>query len=568
MKLPSQFSIQELTFWYKKKYFTPIDVFTEIGDRIEKHRSKNIWINVFDSKKIKQWLDKANPNGALYGIPFAIKDNIDLKGVMTTAGCEGFGYFPKKSAFVVEQLMLAGAIPIGKTNLDQFATGLVGTRSPYGACHHSSHLKSISGGSSSGSAVALALGMCAFSLGTDTAGSGRVPAALNKICGYKPTPGILSMHGVVPACLSLDTISIFYRHHSDMASLLPIITKKDSEDAFQINELNRDVLTVKPYATVNIDDVVWKGQGHYKQYFDRGLSSLRTQGFNIVEENCEVFFEVARLLYEGPWIAERYASVGKFIESHGKGVDPTVAQIILGAKDLKAVDAFNAMYLLSQKKKIIKEFFEKYSGLILPTIGGWFTRDEIEADPIGLNSYLGTFTNFANLLGLSACAFPVNLSAIESDPGFGLTLFQPGCEDLAVLENAHKMKDALDFIPIAVCGAHLKGEPLNYQLVDMGAIFRKVTRTLPNYAMVALSTLKPGMYRKEFDGDALEVEVWDVPKAKYGAFVNSIDAPLGVGKIELCDGELVTGFLVEPYVVSDFKDISRYGGWREYKNSI
>jgi len=267
MKLPLHFSIEDLSSWYKKGVLTPIDVFKEIEERIKLHRDKNIWIQTFDFDKIKQWLGKANPKGLLYGIPFAIKDNIDLKGVTTTAGCESFGYLPKKSAFVVEQLLQAGAIPVGKTNLDQFATGLVGTRSPYGSCHHSTHPKAISGGSSSGSAVAVALGMCAFSLGTDTAGSGRVPAALNKCCGYKPTPGLLSIRGVVPACLSLDTISIFYRNQNDIETLLPIVAKKDQDDAFQIAELLNRSLPSKAYATINVDSVPWQGQGKFKQYF-------------------------------------------------------------------------------------------------------------------------------------------------------------------------------------------------------------------------------------------------------------------------------------------------------------
>jgi allophanate hydrolase len=567
MNLPKTYSIQDLKSWYASERFTPEEVLKQILKRIENYRDKNIWIKAFDLDEMMTYLSKAKKDAPLYGIPFAIKDNIDLEGVETTAGCSSYAYTPKDSAFVVKQLLQAGAIPVGKTNMDQFATGLVGTRSPYGECSHSVHEECISGGSSSGSAVALALGMCAFSLGTDTAGSGRVPAALNKISGYKPTPGLLSIEGVVPACLSLDTISVFYQHSEDLKMLSPIVSEKNSADAFQTATIKSTVGDKRPFATLDLKSVEWKGSGNYQKLFKQAIPSLQAQGYVIEEVDLETFFEVARLLYEGPWVAERYAAVGEFIEKGEPDLDPTVKKIVLGAKDLKAVDAFRAQYKLTEKKHVIEKFFRTYQGLILPTIGGWFTKEEIQKKPVELNSYLGTFTNFANLLGLTACSFPFNIPSLKEQPGFGLTLFMPGGEDTKVIETSGKMSEALDFVSLAVCGAHLSGEPLNYQLTDLGAVFRRCTRTTPNYEMVALSSFKPGMYRNEIDGFAIEVEVWDIPSKNLGIFVNKIDSPLGVGKVEICDGQMVTGFLIENFVVEGLENISRYGSWRQYKNS-
>ena len=567
MKLPTTYHIEELKTWYRTKRISPGTVLKEISLRIKEHKDKNIWIQSFSYEQMLTYLEKANPEGKLYGIPFAIKDNIDLENIGTTAGCKAYTYTPNESAHVVQQLIEAGAIPVGKTNMDQFATGLVGTRSPYGQCHHSTHPTSISGGSSSGSAVAVALGMSAFSLGTDTAGSGRVPAALNKICGYKPTPGLLSIKGVVPACLSLDTISIFYHEASDLNILLPLVSQKNDKDAFQTTQLEPPKFNLDTYATIIPDSVEWKGQGNFKKYFKESINSLRAQNLDIEEVDCETFFEVARLLYDGPWVAERYVAVGEFMEKHGKEADPTVTNIVLGAKDLKASSAYEAMYELTEKKLLIRKFFEKYKGLILPTIGGWFTHQEISEEPIAHNSYLGTFTNFANLLGLSACSIPVNIPSFGKNPGFGLTLFMPGGQDIEVIQSSQDMKDKLDYISIAVCGAHLKDEPLNHQLTEVGAVFRRCTRTAPNYEMVAISDLKPGMYRNDADGFPIEVEIWDMPKGYWGKFVDGIDQPLGVGKIELCDGQLVTGFLIEEFAVENLKSISSHGGWRQYKSS-
>ena len=568
MNLPSTYNIDELKTWYQSKQLTPEQVLQSISERITEHSDKNIWIKAFDLETMLSYLKQADPKSPLYGIPFAIKDNIDLKEIETTAGCESYTYKPKKSAYVVEQLIQAGAIPVGKTNMDQFATGLVGTRSPYGVCHHSTHPDSISGGSSSGSAVALALGLCAFSLGTDTAGSGRVPAALNQICGYKPTPGLLSLEGVVPACLSLDTISIFYRESSDLNLLLPIVSKPNPNDAFQKSTLKTIDHESKPFASIDPKSVEWKGDGNFQKYFKQSIQSLKDQNYSIEEVDCEVFFEVARLLYEGPWVAERYVAVGEFIEKKHKDNDPTVEKIILGAKKLKAIDTFSSMYKLTEKKLIIENFFKKYRGLLLPTIGGWFTRDEVAENPVAHNSYLGTFTNFANLLGLSACSIPVNSTIFHNQPGFGLTLFYPGEQDHDVIKASQDIKDSMDYIPLAVCGAHLKDEPLNHQLTDLGAVFRRCTRTVAKYEMVALSKSKPGMYRIEENGYAIEVEVWDVPKHHLGTFINNIDTPLGVGKIEICDGQLVTGFTIENHALEGLVNISKHGGWRQYKKSI
>jgi allophanate hydrolase len=560
--IPSILSLLALKKGYESGAFTPKDVLVEIVKRRDEHHEKNIWITPLSLETMLSYLERAQKEAPLYGIPFSIKDNIDLCDVPTTAACPSYGRIPEKSAFVVEQLLKAGAIPVGKTNMDQFATGLVGTRSPYGECHHAHHPSSISGGSSSGSAVSVALGMCSFSLGTDTAGSGRVPAALHGLMGYKPTPGRLSMTGVVPACRSLDSVSIFSSEMRDLQCLYPIVSSRDVDDAYASDVSLSPLENLPIFAVIDPDSVVWKGAGDYRKHYISSIDSLRRQGYVLEEINLDVFFEVALMLYEGPWVAERYQAVGEFLEASPSDVDPTVSKIILGGSNLPAHKVFENLQLLRARKAEAERRLAPYAGLLLPTIGGWFDRQEVAADPIGVNSYLGTFTNFANLLSLSACAFPAQ-NPVDGAPPFGMTLFCASGSDARMLDLTSALRTALKTKPLVVCGAHLKGQPLHWQLEERGAILRASTKTAPCYKMYDIGGGKPGVIR-DLSGKALEVEVYDLPLLHWGSFIDAIPSPLGVGKVELESGERVTGFLCEPEIINTAKDITEYGSWLSY----
>lgn len=558
-------SISELKKDYATGRCEPESYLHALQKKIKESESDAIWTYVLSVDEINKFLSDANKNGSLYGVPFAIKDNIDLEGVPTTAGCPDYLYTPSVSSTAVRALLDEGAIPMGKTNMDQFATGLVGTRSPFGACQHAWHPKAISGGSSSGSAVAVAKGLCAFSLGTDTAGSGRVPASLNGIVGYKPTPGLVSMTGVVPACRSLDTISVFTAEIEDLEEILKPLVTKDDADPLQRIELESGREGPLKFATMKEEDLKWVGRGNYDLSFGMALDSLRAQGYQIEEVDLSVFSEVALMLYEGPWVAERYEAVGEFLEGKPDSADPTVSKIIGGGASIPAKEVFANRVLLEERKKKALKLFSDYHGLLLPTIGGWFTRDDVAEDPVGVNSSLGLYTNFANLLELSACAFPISNPKSPDDPQLGLTLFGPGGEDETTLRRSSVLREALEWMPVAVCGAHLTDFPLNHQLRERGAVLLKTTRTVPEYKMVAINEMKPALLRQKDGGVAIEVEIWGLPKKNWGSFLGEIPSPLGLGTVLLEGGESVKGFIGESDLVQG-EDISSFGGWRAFKN--
>lgn len=559
-------TIDNLKALYASGCSTPEKLFLELAKAIEASVDDHLWTRPLSFEEMKVFLDRADPEAPLYGVPFAIKDNIHLEGFPTTAACKEFEQVPEKSATVVRALIDAGAIPVGKANMDQFATGLVGTRSPYGVCRHAWHGESISGGSSSGSAVAVARNLCTFSLGTDTAGSGRVPAALNGIFGYKPTPGLLSMTGVVPACRSLDTVSVFAHGSEDLQTLLPIVSEKDPSDPLQVVEPQPGRRGRPRMAIMPASDLQFFGRGDYAQRYEEGVLSLKRQGYQLDEVDLETFSQVALMLYEGPWVAERYSAVGAFLKDDPPSADPTVKKIILGGENIPAAKAFAALTQLAGRKKLALEVFDRYDGVLLPTIGGWFTRDDIAADPIGANSSLGLYTNFANLLGLSACAFPVGAAPKEGEPPFGFTLFAPGGQDADVLEWISDLRDALHWQPMVVCGAHLEGFPLNHQLTEPGGVLEGVCRSAPHYRMVALNEMKPGMILQAGGGESLEVEVWKLPRRAWGAFVEGIPSPLGIGKVHLDDGRTLPGFICESAGAQGAEDITSFGGWRAFKS--
>ena len=532
----------------------------------------------------------------LFGVPFAVKDNIDVAGLPTTAACPAFTFSPDRHATVVERLMNAGAIVVGKTNLDQFATGLVGTRSPYGEVPNTFDPAYVSGGSSAGSASVVARGIVPFALGTDTAGSGRVPAGFNNIVGLKPTPGSVPMQGVLPACRSIDVVSIFALTVADAAEVMAVMEGAADEPSFQSHAprlawLGRLGMPLRVGVPTDSACDVKLG---YERAFNAALLRLNERDDTCRTIDFTTMFEVARLLYEGPWVAERYAVVQSLIESRPEVMDPVVRQVISAAGKHDAVAAFRARYRLEELRQVIEPMWRDIDVLMVPTAPTCLTRAAVRAEPVLRNSELGKFTNFVNLLGMAAIAVPAGFT----DQGFpfGVTFIAPGGSDAALANLAARWQAASDLplgcklgappadelalrrmpiaaptLSIAVVGAHLAGMPLHGQLVERGCRLRERTTTSPDYRLYALpgtTPPKPGLARVGADGVAIEVEVYEMPASEVGSFLALIPPPLGLGTVRLASGASVTGFICEPAGLAGARDISAFGGWRAYIASI
>ncbi len=515
----------------------------------------------------------------LLGVPFAVKDNIDIAEQPTTAACPAFAYTAPQHANVVQRLLDAGALWVGKTNLDQFATGLVGTRSPYGQPASVADPLRISGGSSSGSAVAVARGLAAFSLGTDTAGSGRVPAGLNGVVGLKPTPGRVGNSGVVPACRSLDCVSIFATGVGDAAHVLAALEGSDPGDPYShfAPGLAR---WPGPLRLGVPKHPVFHGDAGYEQAWPRALARARELGHELVELDFEPLSAVAALLYDGPWVAERHAVVRQLLQTQPEAFDQTVRQVISKALDFDATAAFEAQYRLRELQQSLRGLWQRVDALLVPTTTGHPTFADVAADPVGANARLGTYTNFVNLLGWSALAVPTGRT--EKALPFGVTFVAPGGCDSALAHagqawlgeaddpTLHRPASAAT-LEIAVVGAHLSGLPLNGQLVERGAVLVASTATAPHYRLFALpgtTPPKPGLQRVASDGAAIAVEVWAMPMAAVGSFLSLIPPPLGLGSVELADGRHVHGFICEGHALQDALDVTSFGGWRAYRASL
>ncbi|MEW5881343.1 MAG: allophanate hydrolase [Pseudomonadota bacterium] len=527
----------------------------------------------------------------LYGVPFVVKDNIDVAGLATTAACPAYSYVPHSSATVVRKLLAAGAVLLGKTNLDQFATGLVGTRSPFGAPASVLAKDRISGGSSSGSAVLVGHGHVPFSLGTDTAGSGRVPAGFNNIVGLKPTPGRVGTVGVVPACRSLDCVSIFTLTVEDAAAVLAVVEGPDTYDDFSAFVPGRVGWPQSPRVGIPRDADVDDDIG-YDVAWRAACNALSELGVTVKNIDFGPLHEVARLLYDGPWIAERLAVVEPLLERHPEAIDPTVKAVIGRARELRAVDTFRAQYALRRGQQVARRIWDEVDLLMVPTAPRHPHFDEVAADPIGANARLGAYTNFVNLLGWSALALPAGFT--PNGLPFGITFIAAGGADAALVRWGRRWQQAMALplggtgqrrspaeppswpaaeptLPLAVVGAHLSGLPLNIQLTERGALWRETTTTSAYYRLYALPgtrPAKPGLQRVPEGGHAIEVEVWDMPLAQFGSFLALVPPPLALGSIELADGRHVHGFLCEAYALADAPDISRFGGWRAYLASL
>jgi allophanate hydrolase len=585
---PALGDISALLQRYANSELTPSRMVEQVCEHIS-NDPHHVWIHKMSLEQLRAYAHAVEQKGMdaqpLYGIPFAIKDNIDLAGVPTTAACPEYRYVPSKSAAVVQRLLDAGAIPIGKTNMDQFATGLNGTRSPYGACLNAYDPHYISGGSSSGSAVALTLGQVCFSLGTDTAGSGRVPAAFNNLVGLKPTCGLLSTSGVVPACRSLDAVSIFALTAEDANRVLGMAAGFDPLDPYsrpvQPHGFDFGTAATFDFGVPQRDQLQFFGNQDAEQLFDQAVTRLERIGGRKLTIDFAPFLETARLLYEGAWVAERYLAIRDFIEFKPQALFPVTHDIISAAKDLSAADAFAGAYRLQTLKHKCDRVWESVDCIVTPTAGTIYTVAEMQNDPIRLNSNLGYYTNFMNLLEYSAAAVPAGF--MSSGLPFGITVFATAHQDVPLLHLAERLQNGsrehgfADAVPsgqisVAVCGAHLSGMPLNKQLTERRARLTGKILTAPDYRFYALTggpPWRPGLVQVDKgQGYEIEVEVWEMPATAFGSFVAGIPAPLCIGTVTLESGEQVKGFLCEQHAVSDAADISEFGGWRAYLASL
>jgi allophanate hydrolase len=575
---------------------TPAAAIAECYARIRAHADPAIFISLRDEAdalaEAKALAATGRTDLPLYGVPVAVKDNIDVAGLPTTAACPAFAYQPAKDATCVALLKRAGAIVIGKTNLDQFATGLVGVRTPYGIPRNLFDPALIPGGSSAGSAIAVAAGLVPLALGTDTAGSGRVPAGLSNIVGLKPSLGLVSTAGVVPACRTLDCVSVFALTVDDAFAALAAIAGPDAADPFSRAHRLAAVGAMPQGLRLGVPmpgQRLFFGDQASAAAYEAALARFAALGATIVEIDIEPLYETARLLYEGPWVAERYITARKLIASAPEAMHPVTRQIILGGSRPSAVDAFAAFYELEELRRVRDHIFRNIDALALPTMPTAYTLAQVEADPIGLNSRLGTYTNFVNLLDLCALAVPASMH--ENGTPFGITLLAQAGSDaaLAAIGRVFHADTGLPLgatkaaqpplapvsthpddgeIAIAVVGAHLSGMPLNGELKSFGARFLETTTTAADYRLFALTGTqppKPGLLRVGAgSGAAVDVEVWAMPAEKFGRFVDAVPPPLSIGTLVMADGRQVKGFLVEAEATSGARDISAFGGWRTF----
>lgn len=594
MKHPFDLRFDVLTQAYREGRLTPREVINTLRERaLALNPEFNAFIYLLTSEELEPYLaaleDQSPQTLPLYGVPFAIKDNIDLAGIVTTAACPAFAYRAEQDATIVGQLIALGAIPLGKTNLDQFATGLNGTRSPYGACRNSVNADYPSGGSSAGSSLAVALGLASFALGTDTAGSGRVPASLNNLVGLKATKGFISTAGVVPACRTLDCVTFFTATAEEASQLLALTAVKDPRDDYSRanpawNGAQAFGLPEAGFRFGVPDRLEFLGCSESEALYHAAKARLIALGGVPVTIDFSPFLAAATLLYNGPWVAERYHVAGALIAQQPDAVLPVIRDVLSKAPGTDAVAAFDAQYQLQHFKRRCDEVMATLDCVLTPTYPRPVTLAELAAEPVKRNSELGVYTNFMNLLDYAAVAVPAGFMA-NGLPS-GVTLFGRAFTDQYLLSLAGALQRhqnlplpgdralqataplttaSHDRLPVVVCGAHLDGLALNHQLRQRGGTLRETTRSAPHYRLFALADGKrPGMVRDREKGAAIAVEVWDLPHAEVGSFLAGIPAPLGLGKVELEDGRWLTGFICEEYGLQGAQDITAFGGWRAW----
>ncbi|MEI7065791.1 allophanate hydrolase [Dickeya chrysanthemi] len=583
-----------LTAWQQQIKQDSDAVFARLKDHIDALSTQdNAWIAIASEAQLQSQLDdllplyRNHPDALpLFGIPFAVKDNVDVAGWPTTAACPGFAFIAQQDATAVAKLKAAGAIVIGKTNLDQFATGLVGTRSPYGAVPNTFNADYVCGGSSSGSASVVARGLVPFALGTDTAGSGRVPAGFNNIVGLKPTKGWLSAQGVLPACRLNDTLSVFALTVEDAFYIASLAGGTDTDDAYsRVNPATAPAAIPHNPTFAIPSELTFFGDEPAQAAWLSALAELRDSGVTLKPIDFSPFRQLAEQLYQGPWVAERTAAVGDML-NHPEQMDATVHAIIAAGLNYSAVEAYQAEYLRAELAQNIQRTLSEVDALVVPTSPTIHTLEEMKQEPIRFNSQFGTYTNFTNLADLSALALPAPFRP-DGLPA-GITLIAPAWHDRALADfglrwqrqlalplgaTAQRYQKDSAHLPVsphhvrvAVVGAHLRGMPLNFQLTQRDAVFVEATETALCYRLYALANTqpaKPGIARQA-SGAAIAVELWDIPLARFGEFVAEIPAPLGIGSLELIDGRWVKGFICEPAALNDATDITEFKGWRNW----
>ncbi len=586
--IPRMFDMSALRHAYRRGALTPEQMLADLLPRIDAY-DPAVWISRVDPAALRaeaRLLDASRIDELpLFGIPFAVKDNIDALPLATTAACPSFAFHPTEDSTIVRKLREAGALMLGKTNLDQFATGLNGTRSPYGAPRSVFSHDYISGGSSSGSAVAVGAGLAAFSLGTDTAGSGRVPAAYNNLIGLKPTRGRISTAGVLPACRSIDCVSVFANSAADAGLVLRVAEGLDAADS--LSRIGAEIsLPVRPVVGVLAEDQRdFAGDTGYAALYEAALAKAQELGWELRTFDFTPFRQAASLLYGASFVAERYQTIRTFIASRPDAMDPTVLRIIQGANGFSAADAFRDIYLLQDLRAAAAHAIAGMDIVLLPTTPTIFKFDELLAEPITNNATLGIYTNFVNFFDQAAVAVPAGFRA-DGLP-FGVTLIGPAFSDLALLHLADQLHVALGagagvsrqmpttrmaapaepLTKIVVAGAHLSGMVLNHELTALGARLECATTTTADYKLYALPTTpaKPGLARMPgFEGPGIAVEIWAMTPESFGKFVAALPAPMGIGKVSVADGAEYPGFLCEAHMLQSAADITSYGGWRNY----
>jgi allophanate hydrolase len=595
---------------YESRETSPREVIADVLGRLERQRGDAAWISTFSRDALEaaaRDLEARRARGEampLYGVPFGVKDNIDVAGLPTTAACPAFSYAPAADAPVVARLRAAGALVVGKTNLDQFATGLVGVRSPYGVPKNPFDPARIPGGSSSGSAVAVASGAVSFALGTDTAGSGRVPAAYNNLVGLKPSRGLLSTRGVVPAVRSRDCVSVFGLTVDDVARVAEIARGFDVEDPYSRPEADAVSFRGAAMPTRFRFGVPRDGQLTFdfatpaeaetsRALFAAACERLRALGGEPVAFDFAPFEETAALLYGSAFVAERLEATAELLARDPEAFVPVLRTILEAAAKYDARAAFEARARLTALRRRARAELAKLDVLVVPTAPASHTVEAVLADPLRLNSSLGRYVNFVNLLDLSALAVPAGFGAAGAPFGVSLVgawgkdallaalgdrLHRASVERLGATGAPLASTEALapsvapaDWPRLVVVGAHLSGEPLNHQLTSGGGVLVRAGKTAPSYKLYALpntTPAKPGLVRAGEGGVAIEVEVWALPADAFGRFVAAVPAPLCIGSLELDDGSRASGFLCEPLALVGAKEISSFGGWRAYRRSL
>jgi allophanate hydrolase len=565
-----------------------VDVAAEVLARRDAYDAvqPQAWIHRVDDAAVLQAARRIDARVAagedlpLAGVPYAVKDNIDVAGLPTTAGCPAFAYLPDRSATVVERLEAAGALLIGKTNLDQFATGLVGARSPYGAPGCVYNLEFISGGSSSGSAVVTAAGVTAFALGTDTAGSGRVPAAINHLVGLKPTRGRWSTGGLAPACRSLDCITVLASTVADAALVDRVVAGFDPDDPYSRRDL--EARRARATATIGVplpSQRNFFGDSQSKALFDAAVRRTKSLGARVVEVDIAPLLAAAQLLYAGPWVAERAAAVEALLLGDPDAIHPVVRAILEQGLAVTGIEVFRGQYRLKGFEGAAAMLWTEVDALLLPTAPATYRIREVEASPLALNSNLGLYTNFVNLLDMSAIALPAGFR--DNGTGFGVTFIGPAFADIMLQRLAQEFEDTADMtappldlkdrpqetVKLAVVGAHLEGMPLHWQLASRDARLVAKTRTAPVYRLYAMADTippKPALVHVGDGGAAIALEVYELPMALFGGFVAEVPPPLAIGTVTLEDGSQVKGFVAEPRATAGAEDVTHLGGWRAY----